>query len=189
MTPNYRTVVINLLSDGASSKNCNTRLSRITQERMPNVVSCVTFFLPLFFSKIAASKLVINDQISRLSSTQCLLDPPQSGVLLDSLPLVTPVEVLIFLQSCPNKSSPMDYIPPFLSSQPANQSFRILSAGWVIYHLKFDSLETSLRVSTTVLAWLFSYLTDRQQSLSLVLQMNSRKHRKSSVLTSWSSAI
>jgi hypothetical protein len=51
---------------------------------------------------------------NQLSSTQCFLDPPHFGVFLDSLPLVTPDEALKILQSCPNKSSRMDYMPTSL---------------------------------------------------------------------------
>jgi hypothetical protein len=50
-TLNYRTAVMNLLSDGASSKNCFTRLTPITQELMSNVVSLATLFLSFLFLK------------------------------------------------------------------------------------------------------------------------------------------
>ena len=71
-------------------------------------------FSSFFVSKIASLKLAINDKITRLSSTLCFPDPPHSGPLFDSLPLVTPDEVLRILQTCPKKSSPMDYIPTSL---------------------------------------------------------------------------
>ena len=74
---------------------------------------CNTFY-SFFVSKIASLKLANNDKISQLSSTQCFLDPPHCGIFLDSLLLVTPDEVLKILQSCSNKSSPMDYIPTSL---------------------------------------------------------------------------